>query len=68
MFAYNSISGKVPDTPADDNFSWVSSSEKKVHEETEKACYRLLVFVNACAFRSTENMPVSTMPCCWSSP
>ncbi|CAK9093548.1 CSC1-like protein At4g02900 [Durusdinium trenchii] len=36
MFAYNSISGKVPDTPADDNFSWVSSSEKKVHEEHRK--------------------------------
>ena len=36
MFYYASLSGAVPDKPAEDYTSWITLSEKKVHEEHRK--------------------------------
>ena len=34
MFYYASLSGKVPDSPGEEWFSWIRLSQKRVHEET----------------------------------
>ena len=61
MFYYASLSGAVPDKPADDYTSWITLSEKKVHEDLGwgSLTYRR---------RSTESILVWTTPCCSSSP
>ena len=38
VFYYNSISGKVPDSPGDELLGWVWASQKKVHEECLESC------------------------------